>query len=50
LDDAGIEAMEKKVDDIVNESVKFAEESPFPEPEELYKDVYAEPNYPFITE
>jgi pyruvate dehydrogenase E1 component alpha subunit len=50
LDDAGIEAMEKKVDDIVNESVKFAEESTFPEPEELYKDVYAEPNYPFITE
>jgi pyruvate dehydrogenase E1 component alpha subunit len=42
--------MEKKVDDIVMESVKFAEESPFPEPEELYKDVYAEPDYPFIME
>lgn len=50
LDDKGIEAMEKKVEDLVNECVKFAEESPFPEPEELYKDVYAEPNYPFIME
>lgn len=50
LDDKGIEAMEKKVEDLVNECVKFAEESPFPGPEELYKDVYAEPNYPFIME
>jgi pyruvate dehydrogenase E1 component alpha subunit len=50
LDDKGIEAMEKKVEDVVNECVKFAEESPFPDPEELYKDVYAEPNYPFIME
>lgn len=50
LDDKGIEAMEKKVEELVNECVKFAEESPFPEPEELYKDVYAEPNYPFIMD
>jgi len=34
----------------VEESVKFAEESPYPEVEELYKDVYAEPNYPYINE
>jgi pyruvate dehydrogenase E1 component alpha subunit len=50
LDDKGIEAMEKKVEDLVNECVKFAEESPFPDPEELYKDVYAEANYPFIMD
>lgn len=50
LDDNGIEAMEKKVEDLVNECVKFAEESPFPDPEELYKDVYAEANYPFIMD
>lgn len=50
IDEKGVEAMEKKVDGIVMESVKFAEESPFPEPDELYKDVYAEPNYPFIME
>lgn len=50
IDEKGIEAMEKKVDDLVMECVKFAEESPYPEPEELYKDVYAEPDYPFIME
>ena len=50
IDDAGVEAMEKKIEDIVNECVKFAEESPYPAPEELYNDVYAEPNYPFIME
>jgi pyruvate dehydrogenase E1 component alpha subunit len=50
IDEKGIDAMEKKVEDIVNECVKFAEESPFPTPDELYKDVYAEPNYPFIME
>lgn len=50
IDDAGVEAMEKKIEDIVNECVKFAEESPFPAAEELYNDVYAEPGYPFIME
>jgi pyruvate dehydrogenase E1 component alpha subunit len=50
IDDAGVEAMEAKIEAIVQESVKFAEESPFPEPEELYKDIYAEPDYPFIME
>jgi len=30
--------------------VKFAEESPFPEAEELYKDVYQQEDYPFIRE
>lgn len=50
IDDKQIEATEAKVAAIVDESVKFAEESPFPEPEELFNDVYAEPNYPFIKE
>ena len=50
IDDAAIEAMEEKIKALVNESVQFAEESPYPEPEELYKDVYAEPNYPYIIE
>ncbi len=34
----------------VDESIEFAENSPFPEASELYEDVYAEPNYPFIKE
>lgn len=50
LDEKGIDAMEKKIEDIVNECIKFAEESPFPAPDELYKDVYADPEYPFIKE
>jgi TPP-dependent pyruvate/acetoin dehydrogenase alpha subunit len=35
--------MEKKVRDEVEHSVRFAEESPLPAPEELYTDVYANP-------
>jgi pyruvate dehydrogenase E1 component alpha subunit len=34
----------------VDESIEFAENSPYPEGSELYEDVYAEPNYPFIKE
>ncbi len=48
--DADIEAIEKKVDDIVAESVKFAEESPYPTIDELYKDVYVQNDYPYIIE
>jgi pyruvate dehydrogenase E1 component alpha subunit len=48
--DAQIEEIEKRVKDIVDDSVKFAEESPYPDASELYKDVYAEENYPFLTE
>ena len=50
IDDAGIEAAEARVKALVDESVQFAEESPYPEADELYKDVYAEPNYPYINE
>ena len=34
----------------VDESVTFAEESPYPEPEELYKDVYVQGDYPYIMD
>ncbi len=50
IDDAGIERLDEAVKALVDESVQFAEESPFPEPDELYKDVYSEPNYPYIIE
>ena len=50
INDEQIEATEAHVKAIIDESVQFAEESPYPEPEELFKDVYAEPNYPFITD
>ncbi len=48
--DSQIEAIEKKVEDIVTESVKFAEESPYPTADELYKDVYTQEDYPYIIE
>lgn len=45
-----IEAIEQQVNGIVEESVKFAEESNFPDPSEAMKDVYAQSDYPYITD
>ena len=45
-----LEAIENRVKDIVTESVKFGEDSPYPTVDELYKDVYAQTDYPFIKE
>jgi pyruvate dehydrogenase E1 component alpha subunit len=41
LDDESLAAIEKRVREEVEHSVKFAEESPEPAPEELYSHVYA---------
>jgi pyruvate dehydrogenase E1 component alpha subunit len=46
--DAEIEVIDQRVSDLVAECEKFAEESPFPEVNQLYDVVYEEPNYPFI--
>ncbi|HRI29123.1 MAG TPA: pyruvate dehydrogenase (acetyl-transferring) E1 component subunit alpha [Chitinophagales bacterium] len=43
-----LEAMEEKIKAEVNQSVAFAEQSPYPANEELYKDVYMQPDYPYI--
>lgn len=45
-----IEAIGKRVDDKVEESVKFAEESNYPDPSEAMKDVYSQVDYPYITD
>jgi pyruvate dehydrogenase E1 component alpha subunit len=45
-----IEKIDTKVKLIVEESVRFAEESPLPEKDELYEDVYIQKDYPFIKE
>jgi pyruvate dehydrogenase E1 component alpha subunit len=34
----------------VEESVEFAENSPYPEGHELYEDVYVQTDYPYIKE
>ena len=44
-----IDAIDSKVRDIVAESVKFAEDSKFPDPSEAFMDVYKQENYPFVT-
>lgn len=46
-DEAWITEIEEKVKAIVDESVKFAEESPWPQPEELFEDIYVDKNYPY---
>jgi len=45
-----IAVINKRVDDIVEGSVKFAEESPWPDDSEVLKDVYVDQNYPFIVD
>lgn len=44
------EEVDEEVKQIVNESVQFAEESPFPDVSELYKDVYAQEDYPYVMD
>lgn len=43
VDDKVLEQIDKEVHEQVEGSLRFAEESPFPAPEELYTDVYANP-------
>jgi len=45
-----IETINKRVDDMVAASVKFAEESPWPDDNEVLKDVYKDQDYPFIVD
>lgn len=45
-----IEAIEEKVKREIDEAVQFAEESPWPDESELYRDVYVQPDYPFIVD
>lgn len=50
LSEKEIKETEDWVKKEVEESVEFAENSPYPEGKELYEDVYQEPNYPYIIE
>jgi pyruvate dehydrogenase E1 component alpha subunit len=45
-----LKAIDERVEGIVAESVKFAEESPWPDDNEVLKDVYVDKNYPFIVD
>jgi pyruvate dehydrogenase E1 component alpha subunit len=48
--EADLEAIDKRIKEEVEASVKFAEESPYPAPEEAFKDVYVQEDYPYINE
>jgi pyruvate dehydrogenase E1 component alpha subunit len=45
-----LDEIENKIKKQVADSVTFAEESDYPDPSEIYKDVYQQEDYPFITE
>ena len=45
-----LNSINARVDEKVAESVKFAEESHWPDDSEVLKDVYADENYPFIID
>lgn len=44
-----LDAIDAKIKKEIEDAIQFAEESPFPEPEALYEEIYAEP-YPFIKD
>jgi pyruvate dehydrogenase E1 component alpha subunit len=48
LTDAQIKAINDEVKDLVNECEKFADESPYPEKQQLYDVVYEQEDYPFV--
>ena len=50
MTDEDFKIMDKKIKEEVDACVKFAEESPDPDPMELYQDVYTQEDYPFIKE
>jgi pyruvate dehydrogenase E1 component alpha subunit len=47
---ADLKAIDDKITSIVDASVKFAEDSPWPDDNELLKDVYIDSSYPFIVD
>ena len=48
--EADLKAIDDKINSIVEASVKFAEESPWPDDSEVLKDVYIDQHYPFIVD
>jgi len=50
LTDKTYVALEEKIEAMVTASVQFAEESPWPEEIEMYRDVYVQEDYPYIMD
>jgi len=49
-DEKWFEDIAAKIKAEVDESVKFSEDSPWPDPSELYTDVYVQKDYPYIRD
>ncbi|MFC5270918.1 pyruvate dehydrogenase (acetyl-transferring) E1 component subunit alpha [Adhaeribacter terreus] len=45
-----LQAIDEKIKAQVLESVEFAENSPYPEPSELFTDIYVQKDYPYLME
>lgn len=45
-----IKAIQDKIKQIVEDSVQFSEDSAYPDPSELYQDVYVQEDYPYIMD
>jgi pyruvate dehydrogenase E1 component alpha subunit len=48
INDDEVMSIDSEIKAIVEECVSFAENSPYPEPEDLWKYVYAQEDYPFL--
>ena len=48
--ETALQEIDDKINGIVEASVKFAEDSPWPDDNEVLKDVYIDQNYPFIVD
>jgi pyruvate dehydrogenase E1 component alpha subunit len=48
--EAEIETINDKVKAIIDDCVEFAENSPWPDDSEVYKDIYTDENYPYIMD
>jgi pyruvate dehydrogenase E1 component alpha subunit len=45
-----IEAINQKIMEEIDACVRFAEESPYPDPSEIYTDNYMQKDYPFLID
>ena len=44
-----LESIDEEVEQTVLDAIEFADNDDFPEPEDLYRDVYAEDDFPYLT-
>lgn len=47
--EAEIQAIKDKIKNEIDEAMEFAENSPYPDPSEIYTDNYTQADYPFLT-